>query len=107
MPAQAQLMKGFGVEILGLSDVVDGGRLPRRFGEVMGKPRPGADISGIQGGTMGRPAVAIAIEDEGAVIEQGPEGRLQGAPGGTLEGPGKFIKAQPKLLRMGLVMVVG
>jgi hypothetical protein len=56
---------------------------------------------------MGRPAVAIAIEDEGAVIEQGPEGRLQGAPGGALEGPGKFIKAQPKLLRMGLVMVVG
>ena len=72
VPAQALLIEGFGVEVLSLSDVVNGGRLLGGFREVMGKPVPGSDIGGIQGGMVGRLAIAIAIQDELAIIQQSP-----------------------------------
>jgi hypothetical protein len=107
MPAQALLIKGRGIEVFGLGNVVDGGGLLGRLGEMGAQPCPGSEIRRIEGRTMGRQTVAIAIQYEDAVIEQRAEGRVQGVPGWALEGPGELIKAQPKLLGMRLVMRLG
>ena len=71
VPAQALLIEGFGVEVLSLGDVVNGGRLLGGFREVVGKPVPGSDIGGIRVGwwVVGD---SDCDPDELAIIQQSP-----------------------------------